>query len=114
MLRRLAGLDGDVLPPPHGPAHGDDPHGLDERTAALARLATLIALDAPPASYRRTVHLALAAGAGADDVVDTLVVVARTVGLARVVAAAPGLARAAGYDIDAALETFDGGSDPTA
>jgi alkylhydroperoxidase/carboxymuconolactone decarboxylase family protein YurZ len=112
-LRRLAGFAGDVVPPRRDPAHGGAPYGLDERTAALARLATLIALDAPPASYRRTVHLALAAGASVDDVIDTLVVVARTVGLARVVAAAPRLARAAGYDVDAALETFEREGDPT-
>jgi hypothetical protein len=36
-----------------------------------------------------------------------LKVVAPSVGLARVVAAAPGLALALGYDIDSALETLD-------
>ena len=52
---------------------------------------------------------ALAAGATADDVVGTLRAVAPSVGLARVVAAIPGLALAAGYDVDAALESLDDG-----
>ena len=80
---------------------------MDEKTASLARLAALVALHAPPASYERGVGAALAAGATADEVVDTLTAVAPTVGLARVVSAAPGLALALGYDIDHALESHD-------
>jgi 4-carboxymuconolactone decarboxylase len=86
------------------PAH---PHTLDEKTAALACLAALVALRAAPTSYHRGVDRALAAGANVDEVVDTLKAVAPSVGLARVVAAAPALALAVGYDIDSALETFD-------
>ena len=88
-------------------ACGADLHGLDERTAALARLATLVALRAAPASYGRGVELALAGGATIDEVVATLKVVAHIVGLVRVVSAAPELALALGYDIDDALETLD-------
>ena len=84
-----------------------DPNGLDERAATLAWLAVLVALRASPASYRACVDRALAVGASVDDVIDTLKVVASRVGLARVVAAAPGLALALGYDIDSALETLD-------
>jgi 4-carboxymuconolactone decarboxylase len=84
-----------------------DPHGLNERTAALACLAALVAMHAGPSSYQRCVDRALAAGATVDDVIDTLKVVAPTVGLARLVTAAPGLALALGYDIDAALEAVD-------
>jgi 4-carboxymuconolactone decarboxylase len=97
-------LDGYVTAERPAPA---DLSGLDEKTAALARLAALVALGAAPASYHRCVERALAAGANVDDVVETLKVVAPSVGLARVVAAAPGLALAVGYDIDAALETLD-------
>ena len=75
---------------------------VDEKTASLARLAALVALHAAPASYERGVGAALAVGATADEVVDTLTAVAPTVGLARVVSAAPGLALALGYDIDRA------------
>jgi hypothetical protein len=85
----------------------EPPEDLDGRAAALARIAALVALRASPSSYRHGVERALAAGASADDVVGTLKVVARTVGLARVVSAAPGLSLALGYDIDEALETLD-------
>jgi alkylhydroperoxidase/carboxymuconolactone decarboxylase family protein YurZ len=105
-LRFLAET-GAVTAPPRDTTRIIDSQGLDVRTAALARLAALIALRAAPATYRRTVDGALAAGASVDDVVDTLKVVARTVGLARVVSAAPGLALAVGYDIDDALESLD-------
>ena len=80
---------------------------VDEKTASLARLAALVALRAAPASYKRSVDTAIAAGATAEDMVDTLTAVAPTVGLARVVSAAPGLALALGYDIDRALESND-------
>ena len=80
---------------------------MDEKTASLARLAALVALHAAPASYERGVGAALDAGATADEVVDTLTTVAPTVGLARVVSAAPGLALALGYYIDRALEGVD-------
>jgi 4-carboxymuconolactone decarboxylase len=94
ILRRLA--DGDDRPPPV--------RALDDRTAALARIAALVSLRACPAAYRGTVAGALAAGASVDEVLDTLRAVAPTVGLARVVSAAPHLADAVGYDVDAALE----------
>jgi alkylhydroperoxidase/carboxymuconolactone decarboxylase family protein YurZ len=80
----------------------------DPRTAALARLAVAVALGATSASYRRVVDEARAAGAGDDDMVGTLQAVAPAVGLARVVAAAPRLAFALGYDVDAALEDAGG------
>jgi alkylhydroperoxidase/carboxymuconolactone decarboxylase family protein YurZ len=77
---------------------------LDPRTQALVRLVALVALDAAPASYGWSVDAALAAGATVDEIVGTLIAVAPVVGMARVVAAAPALASAIGYDIDSALE----------
>jgi 4-carboxymuconolactone decarboxylase len=85
----------------------DVDRGLDDRTAALARLAALVATQGCPASYARGVELAVANGATVDDMVSTLAVVAQIVGIARVVSAAPGLALALGYDVDDALETLD-------
>lgn len=82
--------------------------GLDPKTHALVRLGALIALDAAPASYQWNVGMALAAGATIDEVVGVLIAVAPTVGLARAVSAAPELALAIGYDVDAALEAIDG------
>ena len=78
---------------------------LDQKTHALVRLAASLAMDAALCSYQSTVELALAAGASFDEVAGTLIAVAPTVGLTRVVSAAPELALALGYDVDAALET---------
>jgi len=80
----------------------------DPRLAAMALLAVAVALGATPASYRRVVDDARAAGVSDDDLVGSLHVVAAAVGLTRVVAAAPGLALALGYDVDAALEDSGG------
>jgi alkylhydroperoxidase/carboxymuconolactone decarboxylase family protein YurZ len=80
---------------------------LDQKTHALVRLAASLAVDAAPSSYQSNVEAALAAGASLEEVVGTLIAVAPTVGLARVVSAAPELALALGYDVDAALESHD-------
>jgi alkylhydroperoxidase/carboxymuconolactone decarboxylase family protein YurZ len=80
---------------------------LDQKTHALVRLAAALALDAAPSSYQSTIAPALAAGATIDEVVGTLLAVAPVVGVARVVSAAPALALAVGYDVDAALESVD-------
>ena len=81
---------------------------LDRKTHALVRLGAAFAIDAAPSSYQSTIDLALAAGASVDEIVGTLIAVAPTVGTARVVSAAPELALALGYDIDAAFESFEG------
>jgi alkylhydroperoxidase/carboxymuconolactone decarboxylase family protein YurZ len=81
---------------------------LDAKTHALVRLGAALAIDAAPSSYQSAVEPALAAGASIDEIVGTLIAVAPTVGLARVVSAAPELALALGYDVDAAIETRDG------
>jgi 4-carboxymuconolactone decarboxylase len=80
---------------------------LDERTEALIRVGALVALDAPQSSYHAAVEAAQLAGASLDDLLTVLVAVAGSVGSARVVSAAPRIALAAGYDIDAALERSD-------
>ena len=78
---------------------------LDQKTHALVRLAAALAMDAALSSYQSTIELAFAAGASHDEIVGTLIAVAPTVGLTRAVSAAPELALALGYDVDAALET---------
>lgn len=82
--------------------------GLDARTHALVRLAALMALGACPVSYQSNIEAALAAGATADDVVGALIAVAPVIGLPRVISSVPRIAPAIGYDLDAALEAFDG------
>ena len=77
---------------------------LEPKTHALVRLGASLAIDAAPSSYQANVEVALAAGATLDEIVGTLIAVAPTVGLARVVSAAPELALALGYDVEAALE----------
>jgi 4-carboxymuconolactone decarboxylase len=77
---------------------------LDGRTEMLVRVAALIAADAPAASYRSAVEAAQRFGARHEELLATLLAVAEIVGSARVVSAAPRIALAAGYDVEAALE----------
>ena len=80
---------------------------IDERTAALVRVAATVAVDAAPASFQHAVALALAAGATSDEIVASLEAVTPVTGAARVVQCAPKVALALGYDVDAALERLD-------
>jgi alkylhydroperoxidase/carboxymuconolactone decarboxylase family protein YurZ len=77
---------------------------LAERTAALVRIAALVAVDAPASAYRSAVEAALRTGARDDDLLALLASLADLVGSARVISAAPRIALAAGYDVEAALE----------
>jgi len=70
--------------------------GLDPRTYALVKVAALIALDAPPASFMAQVGFALEAGVGAEELLGVLVAVGPQVGMPKVVAAAPELMLALG------------------
>ena len=81
---------------------------LDPKTLALVRLAALVAVGGPVPSYGALADAALDAGATAAQIVDVLVGVARVVGQPRVVAAAPQLGMALGYEINAALESPSG------
>jgi 4-carboxymuconolactone decarboxylase len=80
---------------------------LDERTETLVQIAALVALDAQESSYAAAVESALLAGVTLDDLLATILGIAGSVGSARVVSAAPRIALAAGYDVDAALEQLD-------
>jgi 4-carboxymuconolactone decarboxylase len=77
---------------------------LDALTEALLRIAAMIAVDAPPSSYRAAVEAAQRSGARLGDLFAVLLAVAGDVGSARIVSAAPKVAMAAGYDVEAALE----------
>ena len=107
-LRRLALHDDHLIQsilaiPPN---HVETP-GLDAKSCALVRLGVLVALDAACVSYQWGVQWALAAGATADEIVGTLMAVAPLTGVARVVAATPEVGLALGYDVDAALESWN-------
>ena len=78
---------------------------LDGKTRALVRVAVLIALDAAPPSYMEAIESARRWGASSDEIAGCLIAVLPTVGVARVVSAAPKVALALGYDVEAALES---------
>jgi alkylhydroperoxidase/carboxymuconolactone decarboxylase family protein YurZ len=63
--------------------------GLDPRTFALVKIASLIALDAPPASYAWQVAAALDDGVTPEEILGVLRAVAPQVGGPKVIAAAP-------------------------
>jgi 4-carboxymuconolactone decarboxylase len=63
--------------------------GLDPRSFALVKIAALVAVDAPPASYLWQVGNALDAGCTPEELMGVLRAIAPQVGGPRVVAAAP-------------------------
>jgi alkylhydroperoxidase family enzyme len=77
-----------------------DPPLLDDKTGALVKVATLVALEAGSSSYQWAVDAAHAASAEDTEIIDVLLEVAPIVGMARVNAAALALALALGYEID--------------
>ena len=77
---------------------------LDPKTAALLQLGVSVATGSSALSLEWSTGRALRAGATEDEIADVLLVIAPVAGLGRVVSAAPDVATALGYDIDAALE----------
>ena len=77
---------------------------LDAKTAALLQLAVSVAIGSSAVCLQWSTARALAAGAAKDEIADVLLAIAPVAGLGRVVSAAPGVATALEYDIDAALE----------
>ncbi len=82
---------------------------LEPKTHALVRLGGLIAVSAAPPSYMATIELARSLGASDDEIVGCLIAVLPTLGVARVVSAAPHLSLALGFDVAAALEATQTG-----
>jgi 4-carboxymuconolactone decarboxylase len=74
--------------------------GLDGRTFALVKIAALIALDAPPASYAWQIANALEEGATPEDLIGVLRAIAPQVGGPRIIAAAPEIMVAMGLPLD--------------
>ena len=69
---------------------------LDEQTLMLVRVAALVAVDAPPASYLLNLGAAGEVGVTSDQVMGVLAGVAPIVGTTRIVAAAGRMAKALG------------------
>ena len=80
--------------------HNLEESGFEPRTYSLVKIATLIAIGAPPASYMAQVAFALEAGVTPDEIVNLLVAVAPQVGLPKVIAAAPQLMAALGLELE--------------
>lgn len=78
--------------------------GLDSRSYSLAKIAALIALDAPPASYLWQVANAVASGCTPADILGVLIAVAPQVGGPRTVAAAPEIMVALGLTLPAEVD----------
>jgi 4-carboxymuconolactone decarboxylase len=103
-LRRLAMIDEAfvedqarlALDPPSTSA-------LDPKTAALLRVGAAVAAGSSAVCLEWSTGRALAAGASEDEIADVLLSIAPVAGLGRVVCAAPAVAIALGYDIEAAL-----------
>ena len=76
-----------------------DHNSVSPRDFMLARLAALIAVDAPPASYLANAPAVERAGLTAADVEGIMIAVAPVVGTPRVVSAAGHILRALGFAI---------------
>jgi 4-carboxymuconolactone decarboxylase len=81
-----------------------DSSKLDPKTLALVRLGALIAVGGAVPSYGAQADVAVSVGATTAEIVDVLIAVVPVVGLPSVVAAAPTLAMALGYDLDEGFE----------
>lgn len=75
---------------------------LDSATLALVRIAALVAVDAPPASYLVNLGAAAEIGIGEREVQGVLTAVAPIVGTPRVASAAGNIVRALGFALDVA------------
>jgi 4-carboxymuconolactone decarboxylase len=73
--------------------------GLHSRTYALVKIAALIALDAPPASYLWQVGNAIDEGVLPSDILGVLIAIAPQVGGPKVIAAAPEIMVALGLTL---------------
>jgi 4-carboxymuconolactone decarboxylase len=76
--------------------------GLDPESIMLVRIAALISVDAPPASYLLNLGMASEIDIDAEQVRAVLAAVAPIVGTARVASAAGNIARALGLALDLA------------
>ena len=73
--------------------------GVDPRSYSLTKIAALVAMDAPPASYLWQVANALDAGATPREILGVLRAIAPQVGMPKVVAAAPEIMMALGLSL---------------
>jgi 4-carboxymuconolactone decarboxylase len=103
VLRRLTIADPAYVRTIVDPGATDSPSTLDARSAVFVQLGGLIANGAPGPIWQQCVSAGRNVGLSPDDMVGGLLTMVAVVGIGRVVEAAPNLARALGYDVEAAL-----------
>ena len=112
-LRRLAMIDEDFVENEAqlgmGPVTASV---LEPKIAALLQIGASVAIGSPAVCLGWSTGRALAAGATEDEIAGVLLAIAPVTGLSRIVAAAPEIATALGYDVAAALEELDGPDPP--
>ena len=100
-LSGIAVGDADILETAIGLREfGREATGLEGRAYSLVKIAALIALDAPPASYAWQIANALEEGATPEDILGVLRAVAPQVGGPRIMAAAPEIMLGLGLPLD--------------
>jgi alkylhydroperoxidase/carboxymuconolactone decarboxylase family protein YurZ len=77
---------------------------IDDHTRRLVRLAALIAVGGGGVSIDAAVSAAFGAGASEEEIVEVLLAIGPEVGAGRIVGAAPHVAAAIDYDMEADLE----------
>ena len=77
---------------------------LDAQSLMLVRIAALVAVDAPPASYLLNLAAAGEVGVDADQIRGVLTAIAPIVGTARIASATGNIARALAIEIELELE----------
>jgi 4-carboxymuconolactone decarboxylase len=107
LLRRLAIFDEKVAEARFAPDLADA-SVLDPKAAALLQVAASVAIGSSAVCLQWSAARALAAGATKDEIADVLLAIIPVAGLGRVVSAAPEVATALDYDVEAALGELDG------
>jgi alkylhydroperoxidase/carboxymuconolactone decarboxylase family protein YurZ len=106
-LRRLAIFDEGFAEAGFGPGLGQT-SALDAKTVALLQVAVSVAIGSSAVCLQWSAARALAAGATKDEITGVLMAIVPVAGLGRIVSAAPAVATALDYDVEAALEELDG------
>ena len=106
-LRRLAIFDEEIAGAGFGSGLGQT-SVLDAKTVALLQVAVSVAIGSSAVCLQWSAARALTAGATEDEITDVLLAIVPVAGLGRIVSAAPEIATALEYDIEAALEEPNG------
>src|ERR1700759_2466235 len=106
ILRRLAIFDEGFIEA--GLRHDlADTSVLEPKIAALLQVAVSVAIGSSAVCLQWSVARALASGESREEIAEVLLAIGPVAGLGRVVSAAPKVATALGYDVEAALQATD-------